>query len=214
MTIPNKGSQESVNLFLSYQRKCGKEQEAIEIKIENWESKWKRHCIGLTKLAKFLNQGGITVEELIETKQLYAMITNFITYLMRLETDSAIKKIKAAISTLLTFIGHPEQSIHTPLITNKGQQYSVDRIRRFIRDIMTEAALGENLIVISIRAAAITKEIALRASAEEVNRWTRYSNVADIVQRYQDENNYKRIRGLINTLNQQYPKYKKESEVK
>ncbi|KAA6382761.1 MAG: hypothetical protein EZS28_021709 [Streblomastix strix] len=33
---------------------------------------------------------------------------------------------------------------------------------------MTEAALGENLRVISIRDAAITKEIALRASAEEV----------------------------------------------
>ncbi|KAA6369075.1 MAG: hypothetical protein EZS28_035396 [Streblomastix strix] len=44
---------------------------------------------------------------------------------------------------------------------------------------MTEAALGGNLIVTSIRAAAITKVIALGATAEEVNRWTRHSNAAN-----------------------------------
>ncbi|KAA6354157.1 MAG: hypothetical protein EZS28_050315, partial [Streblomastix strix] len=43
---------------------------------------------------------------------------------------------------------------------------------------MTEADQGENLRVTSIRAAAITKAIALGATAEEVNRWTRYYNAA------------------------------------
>ncbi|KAA6369076.1 MAG: hypothetical protein EZS28_035397 [Streblomastix strix] len=130
--ILNQRSQKGVNLFFSCLRKCGIEQDAIEIIIENWETAWKRHCVGLTKLAKFLNQEGITEQELIETKQPQTMIINFIAYLMRQETNSAIKNARAAISTLLLFIRHPDQQMHTPLISQlmKGVEMRTRKIQQ------------------------------------------------------------------------------------
>ncbi|KAA6385712.1 MAG: hypothetical protein EZS28_018766 [Streblomastix strix] len=184
---------EGADLFQRTLRNSGIEPVAVQIIIGNWETAWRRHCSGLGKLVKYLKEQHIDEQELILTNKPQTLIINFLSYLMTQQSDSVVKTARGAISTLLTYIGHPEENVLSPAV-KQLMRGIMERTRKVHRCSVDTSKISQGIMIINTvtkkddyESVKITLRNMIRQQLCPLQWWEHLNNYQSIIPSQHDQ---------------------------
>ncbi|KAA6395152.1 MAG: hypothetical protein EZS28_009325 [Streblomastix strix] len=126
--------QKGADIFINRLRSIGLKDGVITEIIKNWGEQWRRNVSGLADLSEYLIDEKLKENHLNSLYQPHIFILNFLQRMKdKKVSDTALKKCRTAISTLLIYMGYGISEVRNESITQfmKG---AMERTRKVLKE--------------------------------------------------------------------------------
>ncbi|KAA6373723.1 MAG: hypothetical protein EZS28_030750 [Streblomastix strix] len=129
-----KRGQDGARLFRSALEASGLSKNAIRSIIDNWHGSWRRHACALSAFWEYLRRKGMIIEQLARLEKPYIIIAEYITNLIKHQSDAFVIQARTSVSTMFELMGREEKEIRNKVIEQLMLK-PVANTRKVIREV-------------------------------------------------------------------------------
>ncbi|KAA6353999.1 MAG: hypothetical protein EZS28_050474, partial [Streblomastix strix] len=89
---------------------------AIRSIIDNWHGSWRRHACALSAFWEYMKRKGMSVEQLARIDKPYIIIAEYITDIIKDQSDAFVIQARTSVSTMFELMGRQEKDIKNKVI--------------------------------------------------------------------------------------------------
>ncbi|KAA6388561.1 MAG: hypothetical protein EZS28_015913, partial [Streblomastix strix] len=126
--------QDVARLFRAAFEASGLSRNAIRSIINNWHGSWRRHACALSAFWEYMRRKGISVEQLARIDKPYIIIADYITDIIKYQSDAFVIQAMTSVSTMFELIAREEKDIRNKVIEQLMLK-PVANTRKVIREV-------------------------------------------------------------------------------